>query len=124
MKKLFLVIFVSSAAIADHSIQYDIQIDGITCPFCVATSEKALSKMSDIESISSNLESGIISVCGPSSLVLDESQLRALFLKKGFTYRGLTKIDHCSTNKNDAPLTGPHPESHLNHEHTDEQPSN
>ena len=40
---LFLVTFAITitAALADD-VQYDIRVDGITCPFCVATSERAL----------------------------------------------------------------------------------
>ncbi len=34
-------ILAGTAALADD-VQYDIRVDGITCPFCVATSEGAL----------------------------------------------------------------------------------
>jgi len=111
-------------AIADHKIQYDIRIDGFTCPFCIATSEKALKKIDGIELISSNLETGTISVCGASTLVLEEPELEKLFLKKGFTYRSLSKIDGCSLSSNDNPSNAnqEHPEDHSEHgdKHTHE----
>ncbi len=116
MKKFLLIItscLFSSGAIANHAIQYDIRIDGITCPFCVATSEKALMKLDGVGSISSNLESGVISVCGPNSLVLEESQMRSLFLKKGFTFRSLSKMENCSIDDN--------PLSDSEHHHADGQ---
>ena len=103
MKNLLLILSLSLSmypAIAEQKIQYDIRIDGFTCPFCIATSEKALKKIEGIELISSNLETGTISVCGASTLVLEELELERLFLKKGFTYRGLTKIDGCSLSTN------------------------
>jgi len=89
-----LVIF--STSHADELIQYDLRIDGITCPFCVATSEKALKKIDGIQRISSNLDTGIISVCGVNSLTLEEDQLTNIFRSKGFTYRGQSKLDSCS----------------------------
>ena len=95
-------IFFLIDAHADDRIQYDLQIDGITCPFCVATSEQALKKIDGIEVISSNLETGVISVCGKNSLTFDEQQLTKLFRNKGFTYRGLTQVDSCSIDISDS----------------------
>ncbi len=39
---LFGLVFVGGALADD--VQYEIRVDGITCPFCVATSERALKK--------------------------------------------------------------------------------
>ncbi|UTW57652.1 heavy-metal-associated domain-containing protein [Kordiimonas sp. SCSIO 12603] len=83
-------------AIAED-VQYDIKVDGITCPFCVATSEKALKKIEGVRSVTANLETGIISVCGVEDLELTEEQLRKLFRKKGFTYREFKKSNSCSS---------------------------
>lgn len=99
MKNLLILIGAALALVSAHAeeqAQYDLRIDGITCPFCVATSEQALREIDGIELISSNLETGIISVCGASSLSLDETQLTKLFRNKGFTYRGLTQANVCS----------------------------
>ena len=99
---LIALIFFLMDARADELIQYDLQIDGITCPFCVATSEQALKKIDGIEVISSNLETGVISVCGTNALTFDEQQLTKLFRNKGFTYRGLTQTDSCSIDSRDS----------------------
>jgi len=99
MKTQHLLIFTSLFSVtisADSAVQYDIRVDGITCPFCVATSEQALKKIDGISHINSNLDSGTISVCGRDSLVLEEETLRALFLKKGLTYRSMSKTSACS----------------------------
>ena len=85
---------------AAELIQYDLKVDGMTCPFCLASSESALKKLDGVERISSNLETGTISVCGPASLEFDELELGKLFEKKGFTYRHLSKLANCSLVEN------------------------
>ena len=94
---LFLVVLgiTTSAALADD-VQYDIRVDGITCPFCVATSERALKKIEGVHSVGSNLETGTIFVCADSHVAFTDSQLKQLFLDKGFTYRSFTQASGCS----------------------------
>jgi len=82
-------------ALADE-IQYDIRVDGITCPFCVATSERALKKIEGVHSVGSNLETGTIFVCADSQVTFTDAQLKQLFLDKGFTYRSFNKASGCS----------------------------
>jgi len=94
---LFLVALVISgpAALADD-VQYDIRVDGITCPFCVATSERAIKKIEGVHSVGSNLETGTIFVCADSHVEFNDVQLKQLFLDKGFTYRSFSKASGCS----------------------------
>ncbi|PHS24567.1 MAG: hypothetical protein COA85_08050 [Robiginitomaculum sp.] len=75
---------------------YKLQVDGMTCPFCVATSEKALKKINGVKDASANLETGVINVCTDGSVRFTDDQLKALFLEKGFTYRSMTKTNTCS----------------------------
>jgi len=89
------LVFVSAAAMAAE-VQYDLRVDGITCPFCVATSEKALKKIEGVKHVSANLETGVISVCTDDTVVFTDEQLTKLFLDKGFTYKGMTKLDACT----------------------------
>lgn len=86
---------ISSAAMA-ADVQYDLNIDGITCPFCVATSEGALKKIDGVKKVSSDIDTGVISVCTDESVVFTDDQLKKLFLDKGFTYRGMEKRQGCS----------------------------
>ncbi len=95
------LMFVSGAAMA-ADVQYDLQVDGITCPFCVATSEKALKKIEGVKTVSANLETGVISVCADESVVFTDEQLKKLFLNKGFTYKSMTKHDGCTISPNEA----------------------
>jgi mercuric ion binding protein len=99
MKRSFLLLLVlgisTSAALADD-VQYDIRVDGITCPFCVATSERALKKIEGVHSVGSNLETGTIFVCADSQVTITDAQLKQLFLDKGFTYRSFSQASGCS----------------------------
>jgi mercuric ion binding protein len=77
-------------------MQYVLRIDGITCPFCVATSEKALKKIDGVKSVSSNLKAGTITVCADDEKVKStDDQLAALFKEKGFTYRSMEVTGAC-----------------------------
>lgn len=99
MKKIIFVALSFAFAVSAHAselIQYDLRVDGMTCPFCLATSEKALKKLPGVQYISSNLDTATISVCGPDSLKFDEAELSDLFKTKGFTYRSLEKLKNCS----------------------------
>ncbi len=76
-------------------VEYEMRVDGLTCPFCVATSEKALRKIKGVKNVSSNLEQGLLFVCTDETVEFTDNQLRELFLSKGFTYRSMTKGDSC-----------------------------
>ncbi len=89
------LVLIGTAAVADD-VQYDIRVDGITCPFCVATSELALKKIEGVNTVGSNLETGTIFVCADSRVAFTDAQLKQLFLDKGFTYRSFTRASGCS----------------------------
>ncbi len=92
---LLAVITLAGIARADD-VQYDIRVDGITCPFCVATSERALKKIAGVHAVGSDLEAGTIFVCADSQVTFTDAQLKQLFLDKGFTYRSFEKTSGCS----------------------------
>jgi mercuric ion binding protein len=118
---LFLIAFaLSSAALADD-VQYDIRVDGITCPFCVATSERALMKIPGVHRVGSDLETGTIFVCADSQVTFTDAQLTQLFLDKGFTYRSFEKGPACSIgeHQHDGNEPGDIPEDHALHSATE-----
>ena len=90
------IIFVSAPALAGD-IQYDLKLDGITCPFCVATSERALLKIDGVKQVSGDLETGVIRVCAADRVRFSDAQLAKVFLKKGFTYRGMEVHENCDS---------------------------
>jgi len=85
----------TSTAQANHA-QYDMQVDGLTCPFCVATSSKALKKIDGVYDVAVDLDTGIISVCAASDTDLSDKRMKKLFRKKGFTYRNQTISKNCN----------------------------
>ncbi len=118
---LFLVTFAVTitAALADE-VQYDIRVDGITCPFCVATSERALKKIEGVHAVGSDLETGTIFVCAESRVAFSDAQLKQLFLDKGFTYRSFEKTSRCSIvgHEHDDEELRDIPEDHTDHSNT------
>ena len=75
--------------------QINITVAGMTCPFCVATSEKALKSMAGVHAVSSELKSGLISVCLDPSVNLDDDSLSRLFKDKGFTFKSAERLSGC-----------------------------
>lgn len=98
MKRLLLTT-VASLLVAGNvqaaDVQYNMRIDGITCPFCVATSAKALKEIDGVKEVDSDLKEGIIKVCADESVTFTDEQLTKLFVEKGFTYRGMEKQEQC-----------------------------
>lgn len=94
---LLAAVFLASAGPAFAAdTQYVLRIDGITCPFCVAASEKALKKIDGVKSVASNLKDGTITVCADDEKVkFTDADLAALFKEKGFTYRGMEATGAC-----------------------------
>ena len=76
--------------------QYHMQVDGMTCPFCVATSEQAMRKIKGVKDVSADLKTGLINVCTDGTVKFTDEQLKKIFLKEGFTYRKMTKHETCS----------------------------
>ncbi len=112
---LWLPVFfvLTSTALADD-VQYDIRVDGITCPFCVATSVRALKKIDGVHDVGSDLETGTIFVCADSKVVFTDVQLKQLFLDKGFTFRSFEKKAKCTIDETDH---GDMPDASADHVH-------
>ena len=89
------VLFMGTSFAHATDTEYTMRVDGVTCPFCVATSEKELKKIDGVRAVSSNLKAGTIIVCADDSVKFTDDQLRELFLEKGFTYRGMTVAEQC-----------------------------
>ncbi len=84
-----------SPAYAAGSNVYKMRVDGMTCPFCAATSEKALKAIPGVTSVSTNLEKGVISVCAVPSANLTSSKMKDMFAKKGFSFRSMSTGRAC-----------------------------
>ena len=124
MKSLIIIVgaFAFIGAARADDVQYDIRVDGITCPFCVATSERALKKIDGVHAVGSNLDTGTIFVCADSKVAFTNAQLKQLFLDKGFTYRSYAKKVGCSIgdHQHDDDDLRDVPEDHAHHPDTKE----
>jgi len=80
-----------------NDIQYNLRVDGITCPFCIATSAKALRKIDGVTHVDADLKNNIIKVCAGKNTNLNDEALTQLFLDKGFSYRGKETQTKCDT---------------------------
>ena len=89
------ILALSFNTLASEQTQYNLRVDGITCPFCVATSAKALRKIDGVNKVDANIKEGVISVCADSKTELNDDELGKLFLDKGFKYRGKETITSC-----------------------------
>jgi mercuric ion binding protein len=85
-----------AGATAHAEVQYDMRVDGMTCPFCVATAERMLKKMDGVTRVSTDLDAGVVSVCAEDGVDFTDEQMKKLFLDKGFSYRSMTKRDGCT----------------------------
>ena len=79
-------------------VQYDLRVDGMTCPFCAATSEKALKKIKGVTAVSTDLKKAVIRVCADEQADLSDARLTKLLKKKGFTYVEKSKSESCALN--------------------------
>ena len=79
--------------------QYDIRVDGMSCPFCVATSKKALKKITGVQTVAADLERGEVYVCADDRVAFTDTDLKELFLSKGFTYRSFSTADTCTVSE-------------------------
>ena len=84
-----------SQAQAAQTRVYHMRVDGMTCPFCAKTSQKALRAIPGVKSVSTNLKRGVITVCASPSAHLTASRMRSLFAAKGFTFRSMSTGKSC-----------------------------
>lgn len=76
--------------------QYNLRVDGITCPACIIKASDALKQIGGVGKVEFNLNEGIVKTCVQDGVVLDDKQVHELFLSKGFVYKGMEKQEQCS----------------------------
>ncbi len=98
MKQTFLAtvaILASLAPALAEEVGYEFRVDGMTCPFCAATSESALRRLDGVHSAEADVDAGIITVCAREDIEFTDEQLTQLFLDRGFSYRSMTETGTC-----------------------------
>jgi mercuric ion binding protein len=85
----------AGTAHADHQ-QYEMRVNGLICPFCVAASEEALEQIEGVYEVAADLSTGVISVCASGSTDLGDERMAEMFLSHGFTYVSQTVSIGCT----------------------------
>jgi mercuric ion binding protein len=68
---------------------YEMQVDGLACPFCAYSIEKKFKEVAGVEKVNVELEAGKVTVDVDEGTELTEPQVIKLFKDAGFTYRGM-----------------------------------
>ncbi len=80
---------VSSAA--EPATIYSLKADGLSCPFCAYGIEKQLGNIAGVESVSTDIKSGTVTVSMEAGASLNESEAKRAVEKAGFTLRSFKK---------------------------------
>ena len=88
MKKLFtialLTMFWSGVSFAGDT-HYQLQVNGLACPFCAYNIEKNVGKLDGIKDVKANLKEGLVSVLVAEGKTLSEEVVRQTITNAGFT---------------------------------------
>lgn len=82
---IFVLPFISVQNASAEIKSIEIKVDGLTCPFCVFGVEKKLKALDEIESVNTNLKSGMIEVALKQGKAVDIDRLNEAVRKSGFT---------------------------------------
>lgn len=89
------IVFFAGNALAAEA-QYNLRIDGITCPACVGRASHAITEIDGVDRVKVDLNQGIVKTCVEDGVTLSDAQVQELFLAKGFTNRGMEKQEKCN----------------------------
>ena len=94
MKKSILLTLITllwSATLFAAGTQYNLRVDGLSCPFCAYGIEKKLIRTEGVESVIFDLEKGFVIVKVEEGVTLTEGQLKQLVDDAGFTLRSMSE---------------------------------
>jgi len=88
MRQLFIVavlLCLSASAFGADETVLEIDIDGMTCPFCVYSLEKELGKLSEVEEVLISLKSNKARLTLKEGAHIDSDSLQEVVLRAGYT---------------------------------------
>ena len=71
---------------------YELEVDGLACPFCTYGVEKRLSTIEGVEKVDVELKKGVVIVTMTAGTALTENQAQRAVRDAGFTLRGFSQI--------------------------------
>ncbi|HFC30582.1 MAG TPA: copper chaperone [Oceanospirillales bacterium] len=94
MKKiLMLVLFLTAFAAAAEQSNYQLQVNGLACPFCEYNIHKKLAKIDGVVDVKVNLKEGLVDVRMQDGIKLPEAQMKQDITDAGFTLKSIKKLD-------------------------------
>jgi mercuric ion binding protein len=72
---------------AEEPAVYELQADGLACPFCAYGIEKQLGGLEGVESVETDVKSGTVTITMEEGATLDEADALRAVDKAGFTMR-------------------------------------
>ncbi len=88
MRQLFIVavlLFLSASVFGADETVLEIDINGMTCPFCVYSLEKELGKLSEVEEVLISLKSNKARLTLKDGAHIDSDTLQEVVLHAGYT---------------------------------------
>ena len=88
---LALSVFAAGVALGEGRAVYEVRVDGLACPFCVHGLEKQLLAIEGVETVETDIKTGIVTVAMYEGVLLAEDAARNAVEDAGFGFGGLTK---------------------------------
>jgi mercuric ion binding protein len=78
-------------AAAEEPAVYELQADGLACPFCAYGIEKQLGALEGVASVETDVKSGTVTITMEEGATLDETDAERAVDRAGFTMRGFRR---------------------------------
>jgi copper chaperone CopZ len=75
-----------------HAANYELAVEGLACPFCAYSLERALMKIGGIEQIDVNIGTGLARVTTEDGVALDRQSAEKAVKTSGFTLQGFEEL--------------------------------
>lgn len=100
---LFLGTAFTASASEPASPTYNLQVDGLACPFCAYGVEKQFSAVKGVDKIDIDIKTSIITLTMKKGTALDEATARKAVKDAGFSLRDFKKVQSNGLNRNVKP---------------------
>lgn len=91
----------ATVAAAAHGTYYQLQVDGLACPFCAYGIEKKLHAIDGVEDIQTDIKSGSVFIQMAVGAALDEATAKRAVEAAGFRLKSLKETSGMPTNPED-----------------------
>lgn len=88
-------------AAATHQTYYQLQVDGLACPFCAYGIEKKLHAIKGVEDVQTDLKSGSVFIRMGGDATLDEATAKQAVEAAGFRLKSLKQTSDMPDNPED-----------------------